>query len=763
MGPVGGVVHLAPLSRSPGARDESLASMLASDVWPTLLWAHRLARAQAQPDAPIDGGLFLAVTGAGGDIGGNSWTGQPDVLWQSAALSGFVKALSRERSEERVKRVDLFPDDGAESMADSLLAELGCADVSSEVGWRAGVRRQVEFLPSPSGQSMAVTSSDVVLATGGGRGLGARLAIALAQARCGLILVGRTAMDSEVEATLRSVRAHGARATYVRWDVSEAAPAELKTAREELGAVTALLHAAGTSEDGAIAGKDESSLIRVISPKLAGLGHLLAATEGDPVRLAILISSWSAHFGNAGQADYSAANAALAAVARVLPRLKPGLRVISLAYPPWNGTRMVARIPAVVREALIEQGVPFIDDSTGTRALLDALEGGLDGDILLAPSAPPRERVERIELTLDRRNDVYLEDHQLAGQPVLPLACAIDLMTEVAARVFGPDDRVCLRNLQLRQPVRVADAIRLTLTARRRLGAGAEASVALCVAPVAGRLSFSRSPSYVAQATVAVEADRHAVSPRSNLPGAPLDSLPLSLGEFYGSTTFHGPRLRGIQSIEALSADGIAGWVRTSRPSDWSLAPRRSQWKVDPLAVDGAFQLAAYWAWVTLGRAGFPISVEQYTQWEPFPDGLLRAFLTLEQANGERIRGSILLEDSTGRLIASAIGVEGEFKHRDPRFLRGRLGAQAPQRPLPPTIPLQPPTVAAEESAPIPAAASVEPSSYRIEQFPEVQELEERLQMAEGFGLKNPYFNVHERVTNDTSVVAGRTIKNRTS
>jgi 8-amino-7-oxononanoate synthase len=136
----------------------------------------------------------------------------------------------------------------------------------------------------------------------------------------------------------------------------------------------------------------------------------------------------------------------------------------------------------------------------------------------------------------------------------------------------------------------------------------------------------------------------------------------------------------------------------------------------------------------------------------------------LEQANGDRIRGSILLGDSTGRVIASAIGVEGEFKHRDPRFLRGRLGVQAPQRPLLPTIAPRPSTVAEEESAPIPTAGgSVEPSSYRIEQFPEVQELEERLQMAEGFGLKNPYFNVHERVTNDTSVVAGRTMINWSS
>src|SRR5207237_369941 len=79
------------------------------------------------------------------------------------------------------------------------------------------------------------------------------------------------------------------------------------------------------------------------------------------------------------------------------------------------------------------------------------------------------------------------------------------------------------------------------------------------------------------------------------------------------------------------------------------------------------------------------------------------------------------------------------FKHRDPRFLIGRA---APAKP---------------------AAIAIDESTYRIEQFPEVQELEQRIGLAAAFGLKNPYFNVHERVTNDTSVIGGRTMINWSS
>src|SRR5207248_11194528 len=88
-------------------------------------------------------------------------------------------------------------------------------------------------------------------------------------------------------------------------------------------------------------------------------------------------------------------------------------------------------------------------------------------------------------------------------------------------------------------------------------------------------------------------------------------------------------------------------------------------------------------------------------------------------------------------------GVTGEFKHRDPRFLIGRTA-----RPAAPAV-----------DKPL----ALDEATYRIEQFPEVQELEQRIGLAAAFGLKNPYFNVHERVTNDTSVIGGRTMINWSS
>src|SRR5439155_7273379 len=132
-----------------------------------------------------------------------------------------------------------------------------------------------------------------------------------------------------------------------------------------------------------------------------------------------------------------------------------------------------------------------------------------------------------------------------------------------------------------------------------------------------------------------------------------------------------------------------------------------------------------------------------YVQLEPLGDGPLRATLALEQSSGDEVRGTIVLQSRDGRVIAVARGVTGEFKHRDPRFLIGR-------------------TARTTEPA-VDKPLALDEATYRIEQFPEVQELEQRIGLAAAFGLKNPYFNVHERVTNDTSVIGGRTMINWSS
>jgi len=73
-----------------------------------------------------------------------------------AALAGYAKALSRERSDELVKCVELRTDDGAAAMAHALFAELRSGSAAPEVRWAGGIRYEPDFAPAPSGEPIEI-------------------------------------------------------------------------------------------------------------------------------------------------------------------------------------------------------------------------------------------------------------------------------------------------------------------------------------------------------------------------------------------------------------------------------------------------------------------------------------------------------------------------------------------------------------------------------------------------------------------------------
>ncbi|MCA1825586.1 MAG: aminotransferase class I/II-fold pyridoxal phosphate-dependent enzyme [Myxococcales bacterium] len=671
---------------------------------PDLLETHRLARSQ------VEGGTLVVATASIDEPAAN------------AAIGGYLKSLARERTEELVKHVEVRLEDGPAAIAQAIFDEIRSGNAAPEVRWTGGRRFEIELQPAPSGEPIEIGVDDVVLVTGGTRGIGLKIAQSLARKGAKVVVAGR---KPPADPSL----------TFAKWDVTKLPGDALDAARQLHGGFTVLIHAAGITEDAPVADTDEGSLERVLAPKVTGLQVALGVTRQDPVRLVVGISSWAGRFGNAAQASYAAANAALSAELAALKRVP----ALSLEYPPWDGTAMVAKIPPLVRAALIEQGVPFIDDASGIAAFEEALRSGARGAIVLAHARPARRAEYKLQMHVSRSEHLYLDDHQLAGQPVLPLAAALDLVAYAAVEATGKHGApILVRDFGLKQPVRIPQAAQFTVS----VGGEKELAVALSSTPAAGPRTFSRAPAYTAFATPGADVGTALGSVGPAPAASTRADLPMSLDEFYSGYTFHGPRMRGILAIEQITPQGIVGTVRTSTPKDWIRDPSRGEWTVDPLALDGAFQLAAYWAWAHLQRAGFPIGIEEYVQLAPLGEGPVRASLTLEQSSGDEVRGTIVLQSRDGRVVAVARGVTGEFKHRDPRFLIGR---------------------AVSAAKPAPAEKPIDESTWRIELFPEVQELEQRLGLAAAFGLKNPYFNVHERVTNDTSVIGGRTVINWSS
>jgi phthiocerol/phenolphthiocerol synthesis type-I polyketide synthase C len=167
---------------------------------------------------------------------------------------------------------------------------------------------------------------------GGTQGFGLECAkwLAAAGARRVALVSRRGAATPGMDAALRVLAALGARASAHACDATDRAAlgAVLAVLRAEGAPLRGVVHAAAVFADGAAARQDGASFARVLAPKLAAAEALEALTADDPLHLFLLFSSATTAFGNPGQANYVAANAALEGLARRRHALgKPALAV----------------------------------------------------------------------------------------------------------------------------------------------------------------------------------------------------------------------------------------------------------------------------------------------------------------------------------------------------------------------------------------------------------------------------------------------------
>jgi acyl transferase domain-containing protein/NADPH:quinone reductase-like Zn-dependent oxidoreductase/acyl carrier protein len=180
-----------------------------------------------------------------------------------------------------------------------------------------------------------------IVVVGGTRGFG--LAAARWLARQGakhLALIGRRGAEEDAGA-LRELAALGARAAVHACDATDAGALAATLARIRAARpIGGVVHAAAVLDDGAATAMDAARFRRVLAPKLLAAENLDRLTAGDPLTLFLLFSSATTAFGNPGQANYVAANAALEGLAR--RRRAAGRPALAVAWGPIADVGMLA-------------------------------------------------------------------------------------------------------------------------------------------------------------------------------------------------------------------------------------------------------------------------------------------------------------------------------------------------------------------------------------------------------------------------------------
>jgi len=214
------------------------------------------------------------------------------------------------------------------------------------------------------------------LITGGLGALGLSLAEFMAERGAGaLALAGRSAPGAAAEPRIAALRARGVQVEALALDVCDAAAVgrALDRVRCTMPALRGVIHAAGVLDDATLANLTAPQLDRVIGPKLDGARHLDAATDGDALDLFVVFSSAAALVGNAGQAAYAAANAALDALA--VARRRRGRPGLSVQWGPFAEIGLAAH-DGNRGARLAERGMASFPASEAWTALVRFLDGG---------------------------------------------------------------------------------------------------------------------------------------------------------------------------------------------------------------------------------------------------------------------------------------------------------------------------------------------------------------------------------------------------
>jgi enediyne polyketide synthase len=423
-----------------------------------------------------------------------------------------------------------------------------------------------------------LTSDDVLLVTGGGKGIAAECALELTRRwGCRLALLGRSdpSRDAELGRNLDRFAAAGVRFRYLAADIRDAQAVRraIGEAQDSLGPVTAFLHGAGVNTPKPIQALDVPSFTATLAPKVVGARNVLSAVDPGRLRLVVAFGSLIARTGMRGEADYAVGNDWLGALVEEWAVAHPHCRCLTLEWSVWSGVGMGERLGRI--EALAREGISAITPEQGVRAVGELLGATLPATRVVVtgrfgePAAmagaglPFLRFLERpivhypgielvAEATLTADTDPYLRDHALDGQQLFPAVMGLEAMAQAAtalmppgARLSGFEEVVFARPIQLgldgRVRVRVAALVR---------GPG---SVEAVVRSEETGFQFDHFRAVCRfDANAALPAEAGAAAPgRADLPAE----------DVYDRLLFHSGRFRRLAGYSRLTAYECAGEI----------------------------------------------------------------------------------------------------------------------------------------------------------------------------------------------------------
>jgi malonyl CoA-acyl carrier protein transacylase len=436
-GPIAGVYFL------PALEIETLLGKMTASEWQAALDVRLTSLFSIMKALPEE--TFLVCATRMGGLHGYSKEGASAPM--GGAVSGFAKALAREREKAFVKVVDFESHARAAVIADRLIEETLRDAGALEIGWENDLRYGIATVEESLSQAdnFKLEKGNVFLISGGAGGIIRPIVEDLAEATQGTFYLldraplpeakdpdiarfftdreglkneliqrmsqeGKKPTPVQVEGalfgiersanllqTLISIEKRGGKAHYLACDVTDPEQIEqaIRSIQEAEGHLDVFLHAAGLERSRKLEMKPMEEFQLVVSVKANGFFNLFKAMESQGVlpRAMLFFTSVAGRFGNSGQTDYSAANDLLCKIAYGMRSQYPGLKAVTIDWSAWGGVGMATRgnIPTLMKMAGIdmippEQAAPMVRAELQAGTGEAVIAGSLGG--LLEPRAP---------------------------------------------------------------------------------------------------------------------------------------------------------------------------------------------------------------------------------------------------------------------------------------------------------------------------------------------------------------------------------------
>ena len=600
-------------------------------------------------------------------------------------VRAFAASLHHERPRLRTRVLTFAPRLDPASIArltleESLTEEPAFVDARYDASGVRHILRPGLLDRGGDPRAIAWSERDVVLATGGARGITAELALAMADRTLAkMVLLGRSSPeDTEVVETLARFHTAGRAARYIQCDVTDDTQVRhmLETVVREVGPVTALLHGAGTNRPALVGAESVDTAYACVAPKVDGLVTVLSALErgGQTLRAVFGLSSIIGVTGMPGNAWYGFANETLDRLLRRYHADHPECAVGSVAYSLWEGIGMGVKLGRVAEQVrrLGTSTIPVADarehflrvvecDPSTDHVVVAARLGGLDTwcpdrDVPIglrfvenvATVQAGVELVVRPHLSLQR--DDYLVDHCYKGSYLLPMVHGLEAMAQVVATVLGRGrlEQVRIENLDLPLPIVVDPDTGedLLIHAQVLEIPGEEIRVSAGIA--CARSGFAQdhfSATFVLPAQAAAPPNYALTRPTRPLSIDPVADL-------YGRFLFHGPRFQRLRKFYVLRSD-YSVFEAEEMPSSDREGPLLLG---DPFFRDALLQAGQVVISQTRGLPRHIRCIEIFSSREESAVRLIEG--VLDERTTEKVICTLRVTDNDGRLLQRLEGCE---------------------------------------------------------------------------------------------------------